>query len=288
MGRESHLAGAVIMRDITEVAVITGGAGELGLECARKFRHCSILLSDVAELPLERAGHSLRDEGFNVHTFRCDLTSADGAQQLAATAERLGRLRALVHAAGVAPPANPELLLRVNLLGTINVLNAFERLALQDTAAICIASLAGHRRLAAKFDNEVLSANVGRLVALVQSHVPQIDPSRLAYAISKRGVIVQCQARSVRWSAAGARVLSISPGIIGDTSMGAARTRASSQESTAPPDISKHHVAAAVALLSSPDARSVTGCDLLVDGGFLAQVNAQWSQERSEQWHGIR
>lgn len=278
----------MIMREMDEVAVITGGAGELGLECARHFKRCSVLLSDIAELPLERAAQSLRDGGYNVHTLRCDLTSANGAMQLASATEKLGRFGVLVHAAGVAPPVNPEVLIKVNLLGTINVLDAFEPLASQDAVAICIASLAGHRRLAATFDDELRSPDGPHLTARAGSHAPQVDPSRLAYAISKRGVIVQCQTRSASWSARGARVVSLSPGVIADTCMGAARAKAASPNVPAECDIGKHAVARAVALLSSADARAVTGCDLLVDGGFLARVNTQWPPERREMWHGIR
>ena len=127
------------------VSVITGGAGGIAQACAARLAERGpVLLADVDRERLEALGA-------DVHTAVCDVTDPASLTALAERAAELGPLGALVHTAGLAPPAphDPRRVLEVNLAGTARVLDAFVELAQPGTVAVCIASLAGHRAFAA-------------------------------------------------------------------------------------------------------------------------------------------
>jgi NAD(P)-dependent dehydrogenase (short-subunit alcohol dehydrogenase family) len=143
---------------------------------------------------------------------------------------------------------------------------------------VCFASTAGHLLPASSEVDAVLDAplspsffdDLGRL-----GFDPDSPP--LAYALSKRGVIGLVRRHAPAWGSKGARLLSLSPGII-DTGMG--RLEASSQpamaqmvESSALGRIGRpEEVAAVAAFLASDAASFVTGTDVRVDGGETAAL----------------
>jgi NAD(P)-dependent dehydrogenase (short-subunit alcohol dehydrogenase family) len=98
-----------------------------------------------------------------------------------------------------------------------------------------------------------------------------------AYSLAKRGNQLRMAAAALAWGRRGARINSISPGIIatrqgrdelagqsGDSMR--AMTAASARNRMGTPG----DIAAAAAFLLSPDADFITGTDLLVDGGVTA------------------
>jgi len=222
-----------------------------------------------------------------------DITSVEGAKEVAVTAARLGDFAKLIHAAGIAPPAAPETIMAVNLLGTINVLDAFTPLVHAKTVGIVLASLAAHRRLTFEFDEMTLRPTKDPLSLSRElcERYPALSPSRLAYAVSKRGTILQVKKHSLSWGQRGGRLVSISPGIIADTEMGTQRglnaPRASDGEHEVRRGLSSE-IAAAVWLASSNDASLLNGTDLLVDGGHLAAIDTAYSSAERDNWHGLR
>jgi NAD(P)-dependent dehydrogenase (short-subunit alcohol dehydrogenase family) len=111
--------------------------------------------------------------------------------------------------------------------------------------------------------------------------VSKLDHPGFAYAIAKQANHIRVRAASGQWGRRGARINSISPGII-STPMGQqeldspvgdgmrAIIAASATGRIGTPD----DIAAATAFLLGPDATFITGTDLLVDGGAVAAAKA--------------
>lgn len=274
----------------SSIVVITGAAGHIGLACARRFPGRRLLLCDLHAGPLQAAADTLADHGADVRTHACDLTQSDQAWGLAAAASNLGKVGVLIHTAGVAPPTPPEAIYAVNLFGTRHLLAAFQPLLGDGGVAICIASLAGHRRLTRGFDALLMAAASPQSIAQeIAAHAPSVNSSRLAYAASKRATILLAQQAAVDWGAQGARALSVSPGVVGDTAMGAARrsTLAHAAHPALPRDCATADIADAVAFAASAGASYMTGVDLLVDGGFLAAIDHRLDPDERRRWHAV-
>jgi NAD(P)-dependent dehydrogenase (short-subunit alcohol dehydrogenase family) len=266
------------------VSVITGGAGGIALASARRLAERGpILLADVDADRLDEAAATL---GGAVHTAVCDVSDPDSVAALAARAAELGPLGALVHTAGLAPPGarDPRRVLDVNLAGTARVLDAFIELATQGSVAVCIASLAGHRAFAAADDHLLADP----LAPALYDHVDGADVLR-AYSISKRGVMLECRRRAAAWGAKGARIVSVSPGLVVDTAIGqgAATIHAGAyaEQSALKRAGAAADIAGVVAFLTSEDAAYVTGCDLLVDGGVVAHTLHHAEPADRERWN---
>ena len=196
-----------------------------------------------------------------------------------------------MHTAGLAPPAphDPRRVLEVNLAGTARVLDAFLPLAGAGTVAVCIASLAGHRAFAAEYDDLLADALDPGLYDRLQAAGGTRDDVLATYSLSKRGVMLECRRRAAEWGARGARIVSISPGLVVDTSIGQAAATihagAYAEQSAMKRAGVAADIAGAVAFLSSPDASYVTGCDLLVDGGVVAHTLEHADPAARERWN---
>ncbi|HXL62538.1 MAG TPA: SDR family NAD(P)-dependent oxidoreductase, partial [Mycobacterium sp.] len=89
---------------IDNILVITGGAGGMGLACARALADRGrLLLVDLREDLMDQARKALGAQGAVVETLRCDVTSPADIAAVADRVQALGRLRCLVHTAGVSP-----------------------------------------------------------------------------------------------------------------------------------------------------------------------------------------
>src|SRR5207248_1426795 len=119
--------------------------------------------------------------------------------------------------AGLSPSMADGLrILAVNLVGTALVERAFLPLARPGTTAIFIASSAGHSSpFGDKHDALLVDPQQTGFLDMLASAVSR---SENAYFISKRGVIRYCERKTSDWAARGARIVTISPGMI-DTPM---------------------------------------------------------------------
>ncbi|MCC3271291.1 SDR family oxidoreductase [Arthrobacter zhangbolii] len=264
-----------------DVLVIIG-VGGMGLAVLRRSgAGRKVLLADFNEDLLEVVHAAALGEGFDVVSAQVDVSSRDSVASLAATARELGTVTGVVHTAGLSPVQAPvEAIWKVDLFGVAVVLEEFEKVIAPGGSGVVISSMAGYlgggglsaedlASLAAKTADDLLQLPL----------VAGIDNPGYAYSVAKRANQVRVQAASPRWGARGARVNSISPGVIA-TPMGqqelagesGAQMRAMIEGSGTKRVGTPADIANAAAFLLSRDSSFITGTDLLVDGGVVAAV----------------
>ena len=265
---------------MTEVIVVMG-SGSIGQAIARRVgvgKH--IILADQREENARAAAKTLRDAGFNVSTAVVDIASRTSIHALLERATAIGIITGIVQAAGVSPSqATPETILRVDLYGTAVILEEFGDVIAKGGSAIVIASQSGHRlpALTPEQNTALATTPADELLALPMLQPDQIKDSLHAYQVSKRGNSLRVMAEAVRWGKRGARVNTISPGIV--------MTPLANDELTGPRgegyrrmiDLSPigragtpDEVGTVAALLMGGDGTFITGSDVLMDGGVTA------------------
>ena len=265
---------------MTDVVVLVG-AGSIGQAIARRVSAGKkLLLADVRQENADAAAKVLGDAGFDVTTAVVDVSSRGSVEQLVKTATALGDISGLIHAAGVSPSqASPEAILKVDLYGTALVLEEFGKVIAPGGASVVISSQSGHRLgpLSIEQNKALATTPVEELLGLPFLQPEQVSDPLKAYQLSKRGNVLRVQAEAVRWGRRGARVNSISPGIIitplandelkGPRGEGYRRMIGRSVAKRAgTPD----EVAAVGELLMGPTGAFITGSDFLMDGGVTA------------------
>lgn len=206
-----------------------------------------------------------------IEVVACDITDT---ASVAALAEATGALGALILTAGLSPSmTSGRPIYEVNLLGTERVLGAFQPHARDGSAAVCFASMAAHMMAPDPKVDAILDAPLaGDFFDRLDAMGLDSDQPQFAYALSKRGVILAVRRHAAAWGAVGARLLSLSPGII-DTGMGRLENENQPEMATMvansalPRMADPVEVAKVAAFLVSDDASFMTGTDVLVDGG---------------------
>jgi NAD(P)-dependent dehydrogenase (short-subunit alcohol dehydrogenase family) len=257
------------------------GAGSIGQAIVRRVsadKH--VLLADIRRENADAAAKTLADAGFAVTTATVDVSSRTSVHALVEAAAALGEVMGVIHAADVSPSqASPETILRVDLYGTALVLEEFGSVIARGGAGIVIASQSGHRLppLTAEQNAALAMTAVEELLSLPMLGPDQIKDSLHAYQISKRGNSLRVMAEAVRWGKRGARVNTISPGIIitplaNDELKGprGAGYRRMIELSAAGRAGTPDEVGTVGALLMGPDGAFITGSDFLMDGGVTA------------------
>ncbi len=257
------------------------GAGSIGQAIAGRVsagKH--ILLADLRQENSDAAAKTLSEAGFEVSTAIVDVSSRDSVQALVKAATAIGGVTGLIHAAGVSPSqASPATILKVDLYGTALVLEEFGKVIENGGSGVVIASQSGHRlpALTPEQDKALATTPVEELLSLYFVQPGEVKDSLHAYQLSKRGNSLRVKAEAVHWGKKGARINTISPGIIitplakdelsGPRGDGYRRMIELSPVGRAgTPD----EVGSVGALLMGSDGAFITGSDFLMDGGVTA------------------
>jgi NAD(P)-dependent dehydrogenase (short-subunit alcohol dehydrogenase family) len=271
---------------MTTVGIATGAGRGMGLECARRLVDIvdTVLLVDRDEAAVAAVADEMAasDAGASVEPFAVDVTDRDGLDRLAARTAELGSLRAVAHAAGISPTmADWRRIFAVDLVGTALLAEVLRPLATAGTAMVCFASMAPLLGIAEphpKADAALDEPLDERLFERIHDALgPAVEDPGLAYSWAKRGVQRFVQQEAVRLGPVGARISSVSPGVI-DTPQG--RQEAEShpfmevlvQRTPLGREGRPEELAAVVAFLLSDEASFLTGVDVLVDGGVCAAL----------------
>lgn len=266
--------------------VVIIGTGNMGLATARRLSSGrQLLLADKSPTQLQSVAETLRQEGHSVSIYEVDITNRSSIHQLAQSAAQLGgHIDAIVQTAGISPTTgSTQLIYDVDLIGAANVIAEFLPVAGRGTSMVTIASMA------AQLPNvPVLSKELEKHLATAESFMllshpdfPDIATTHpgVAYGIAKRANVLRVQGACGEWGKKGARINSVSPGVI-STAMGRAEMEGEHGEtirgmiagSAAGRIGNSEEVAAAVAFLVGGESSFVMGTDLLVDGGVVPSL----------------
>jgi NAD(P)-dependent dehydrogenase (short-subunit alcohol dehydrogenase family) len=242
-----------------KVAMITGGAGSIGLATARRLcsEGASAMIVDLDAESLEQAAAGSE----RIAWHAADVTQADQVENaVRATVDRFGRLDIAFANAGVAGPIAPVIeypVAEFERVIAVNVLGSF---------------------LVAKYALAVMERG-GSLV--INSSVVGLtsDPGIAGYATSKHAVVGLMRTAAKEMAPKAIRVNTIHPGPTDNEFQRAIELEAigaSAEESARVFEqmipLSRHatpdEIAAAVAFLASDESAFVTGTTLVVDGGM--------------------
>jgi NAD(P)-dependent dehydrogenase (short-subunit alcohol dehydrogenase family) len=265
---------------MAEIIVVIG-PGLIGQAIARRVGvGKQIILADLRRENAEAAAEVMSNAGYDVSVATVDVSSREQVHELIQNASGRGDITGLIHAAGVSPSqASVATILKVDLYGTALVLEECGNVIARGGSGVVIASQSGHRLppLQVEQSKALATTPVEELLSLPFLQPDKVTDTLHAYQLSKRGNSLRVMAEAVRWGKRGARINTISPGIIitplaKDELMGprGAGYRRMIEGAPAKRAGTPDEVANVAALLMGADGGFITGSDFLMDGGVTA------------------
>lgn len=263
-----------------KVMILTG-AGQIGMAIARRMgAGMKIVVGDKKPENALAAAETLNAAGFDADAREMDLASRDSIRALIRQAQACGDIAMLVNAAGVSPSQAPvEAILKVDLYGTAALLEEVGRVIAPGGVGVTISSQSGHRMpaLTPEQDEQLAVTPAEELLSLPMLQPAAIRDTLHAYQLAKRCNEKRVMAEAVRWGARGARINSVSPGIIVtplavDEFNGPRGAFYKNMFANCPAGRpgTADEVANVAELLMSDRGAFITGADFLVDGGATA------------------
>ena len=265
------------MKDV----VLLTGAGQIGMAIARRIGHGKkIIIGDKNMDNAKTITKIMAEAGFDCEAFECDISSRDSIKSIIEKAQEYGEITYFINAAGVSPSQAPiEAILKVDLYGTAVLLEEVGKVIKEGGSGITISSQSGHRmeQLGAKIDEQLAMTPTEELLDLEVLQPENIKDTLHAYQLAKRCNVKRVMYEACKWAERGARLNSISPGIIvtplaldefngprGDFYKNMFAKCPSGRPGTA------DEVASVARLLVSDKGAFFSGSDILVDGGATA------------------
>ena len=261
--------------------MILAGAGQIGMAIARRMGYgMKIVIGDKNIKNAETIADIMNKAGFDVVAMEMDLSSRESIKGIIAEAQKYGDITMLVNAAGVSPSQAPiEAILKVDLYGTAVLLEEVGKVIAKGGTGVTISSQSGHRMptLTPEQDRLLAMTQTEELLSLPMLQSENIENTLHAYQMAKRCNVKRVMAEAVKWGERGARINSISPGIIvtplaidefngprGDFYKNMFAKCPAGRPGTA------DEVANVAELLMRPQGAFITGADFLIDGGATA------------------
>lgn len=266
--------------DRKDVMILTG-AGQISMAIARRMGHgMKIVAGDRNPGNAQNMADIMNAAGFDVEPVEMDLSSRTSVLDMIGRAKEYGEITMLVNGAGVSPSQAPiEAILNVDLYGTAVLLEEAGRVIAPGGSGVTISSQSGHRMpaLSPEEDEKLAVTPVEELLDLEILQPENIRDTLHAYQLAKRCNVKRVMSEAVKWGKRGARINSISPGIIvtplaidefqgprGDFYKNMFANCPAGRPGTA------DEVANVAELLMSRKGAFITGADFLIDGGATA------------------
>lgn len=261
--------------------MLLAGAGQIGMAIARRLGYgMKVIVGDKRKTNADAIAKTLNEAGFDAVPVEMDMSSRSSILNFIAEAQRYGEISKFINAAGVSPSqASIETILRVDLYGTAVLLEEVGKVIKHGGTGVTISSQSGHRMPALTPDEDRLLATtpVDQLLLLDVLQPQNIRDTLHAYQMAKRCNVKRVMAEAVKWGERGARINSISPGIIvtplaidefngprGDFYKNMFAKCPAGRPGTA------DEVANVAELLMGERGAFITGSDFLIDGGATA------------------
>ena len=261
--------------------VVWAGAGQIGMTIARRIGFGKkIVVGDIKIENAQAIAKIMNEAGFDVEPAQLDLASRESIKALIARAQEFGPIVHAINAAGVSPSQAPiETILRVDLYGTAVFLEEVGKVIARGGTGVTISSQSGKRmpQLGNEIDKQLACTPTEKLLELEVLQPQNITDTLHAYQLAKRCNEKRVMMESVRWGERGARINSISPGIIvtplaldefngprGDFYKNMFAKCPAERPGTA------DEVGALAELVMGPQGAFITGSDFLIDGGATA------------------
>lgn len=259
------------------------GAGAMGTAIVRRIANGKqILLGDISTENLQTVAHDLAASGYEVATQQVDALDRASVEAFAAKAASLGEVRYFIDTAGASPnQSSPEHIVALDLVATAMAIDVFANVIARGGAGLVISSQTGYMmRLSDEVERQLALTPTEELAELDFLKHDAVASSGVAYMVSKRANHLRVRtAAATSWGDRGARINTISPGII-VTPLAYDEFRAAGEGYQAMIDASparrvgtSDEIAAAGAFLLGEQAAFITGTDLLIDGGVIAAIN---------------
>lgn len=261
--------------------MIWTGAGQIGMAIARRMGYgMKIIVGDKNAGNVHATAKIMEDAGYDIVPWEMDLSDRKSIKALIAEGEKYGSIKMLVNAAGVSPSqASIETILKVDLYGTAVLLEEVGKVIANGGVGVTISSQSGKRmpQLTAAEDELLACTPTEELLSLAILQPENIKDTLHAYQMAKRCNEKRVMAEAVKWGMHGARINSISPGIIvtplaidefngprGDFYKNMFAKCPAGRPGTA------DEVANVAELLMSDKGAFITGTDFMCDGGATA------------------
>lgn len=261
--------------------ILLTGAGQIGLAIARRMGHGKkIVVSDKNINNAQTVTKIMTEAGFDAVAVEADISSRKSILNMIAAAQKYGEIAMLINAAGVSPSqASVETILKVDLYGTAVLLEEVGKVIKAGGTGVTISSQSGHRMaaLGAETDEQLAVTPAEELLQLEVLKPANIKATLHAYQMAKRCNVKRVMAEAIKWGVKGARINSISPGIIvtplaldefngprGEFYKNMFAKCPAGRPGTA------DEVANVAELLLSQQGAFITGADFLIDGGATA------------------
>lgn len=261
--------------------MLWAGAGQIGMAIARRMGHgMKIVVGDKKLENAQAIAKIMNEAGYDVVPMEMDLSSRASIKALIAEGRKYGEITMLANAAGVSPSQAPvEAILKVDLYGTAVLLEEVGKVIAPGGVGVTISSQSGYRmeQLTAEQNAQLATTPTEELLSLDLLQPEQIRDTLHAYQMAKRCNEKRVMAEAVKWGKRGARINSISPGIIvtplaldefngprGDFYKNMFAKCPAGRPGTA------DEVANVAELLMGSKGAFITGADFLIDGGATA------------------
>ena len=243
------------------VALVTGAGSGIGAATAHRLANegAIVVLTDINDAGCERVTAQLADQGAEVLALHHDVARVEDWQSvLDTTIERFGRLDILVNNAGMGDILDIEQ----------TTIEDWDRTIAIDQTSISLGMKLAAEHLKKSGHGSVI--NISSIFGITGGF-----GTSPAYHAAKGAVRTLTKNVALLWAQQGVRVNSIHPGFIDTPILDAVRGTDFEQVMLQMTPMGRlgrpEEIAAAVAYLASDDASFITGCELAVDGGFLAR-----------------